>query len=65
MAGVIMPQPSERCRSSSRRVPTKLSNEPVSLPLLAFFRHSRTRECLLLGEELKSRLRHPTSESDP
>ena len=30
-----------------------------------FGRHSRTRERLLLGEERKSRLRHPTSESDP
>jgi hypothetical protein len=30
-----------------------------------FGRHSRTQECLLLGEERKSRLRRPTSESDP
>jgi len=34
-------------------------------PLALIGRHSRTQECLLLGEERKSRLRHPTSESDP
>jgi hypothetical protein len=35
-------------------------------PFLAHFgRHSRSQECLLLGEERKSRLRRPTSESDP
>jgi hypothetical protein len=35
-------------------------------PLLALFgRHNRTLECLLLGEERKSRLRRSTSESDP
>jgi hypothetical protein len=34
--------------------------------LLALFgRHNRTLECLLLGEERKSRLRRSTSESDP
>ena len=38
----------------------------MRLPLMALFgRHNRTQECLLLGEERKSRLRRLTSESDP
>jgi hypothetical protein len=37
----------------------------VSPEVALFGRHSRTQERLLLGEERKSRLRHPASESDP
>jgi hypothetical protein len=36
-----------------------------SLHVQVFGRHSRSQECLVLGEERKSRLRRPTSESDP